>query len=348
MLKINEWWKDYPSECFWLEITWRLDIGADLKAPQFAGDGERETYSYTLLKYVSVGDIVFHYSTRHSSIIGYSIVDSEYFEDDIKWKALGTSALKDEREAYIRPGFKVGLRNFTEFSDPISLNNLRAYSSNILSIKNKMEKTHKGGLYFPFSFDKEILVKGAVQGYLVKFPESIVSLFDQMQSAPIKQKNLAKIEAINLGTKYRKADENTASSKRKPFDVDPDVVDRGTNAHARIQNSIAETLVENGIKPESPGNQSINFDVAWRFGSKHYLAEVKSTTVDNFEKQLRLGLGQILRYSSLILEENEAEIAPILVVEKILDESWYATCSNVGVTLVAEKDIAKFIQSIIS
>ena len=119
-----------PKRCFWLEITWQLDIGADLKAPQFAGD-ENVKYSYSLLKYVSVGDIVFHYSTRHSSIIGYSIVDSEYFEDDIKWKALGTSALKDEREAYIRPGFKAGLRNFTEFSDPISLNNLRAYSSNI-------------------------------------------------------------------------------------------------------------------------------------------------------------------------------------------------------------------------
>lgn len=283
MLKINEWWKDYPSECFWLEITWRLDIGADLKAPQFAGDGKSETYSYTLLKYVSVGDIVFHYSTRHSSIIGYSIVDSEYFEDNIKWKALGTSAAKDEGEAYIRPGFKAGLRNFTEFSDPISLNSLRTYSSNILSIKNKMEKTEKGALYFPFSFDKKNLLKGAIQGYLVKFPQSIVSLFEQMQIIPIEQKTLSKVEGINLGSKYRKADENTATSKRKPFDVDPDVVDRGTNAHARIQNSIAGILLENGIEPESPGNQSIDFDIAWRFRSKHFLAEVKSTTVDNLK-----------------------------------------------------------------
>lgn len=169
-----------------------------------------------------------------------------------------------------------------------------------------------------------------------------------MQIIPIEQKTLSKVEGINLGSKYRKADENTATSKRKSFDVDPDVIDRGTNAHARIQNSIAGILLENGIEPESPGNQSINFDIAWRFGAKHFLAEVKSTTVDNFEKQLRLGLGQILSYSSLILEENEAEIAPILVVEKILDESWYATCSNVSATLVAEKDIAKFIQSIFS
>jgi hypothetical protein len=104
-----------------------------------------------------------------------------------------------------------------------------------------------------------------------------------MQIIPIEHKSLSKVEGINLGSKYTKADENTVTSKRKSFDVDPDVIDRGTNAHARIQNSIAGILLENGIEPESPGNQSIDFDIAWRFRSKQFLAEVKSTTVDNLK-----------------------------------------------------------------
>ena len=64
-LEINEWWALEPGENFWLEITGRPDIGADLKAPQFAEDGISETYSYSLLKHVKDGDVVFHYANRN-------------------------------------------------------------------------------------------------------------------------------------------------------------------------------------------------------------------------------------------------------------------------------------------
>ena len=31
----NHWWDNNPEERYWIEITKRPDIGADLKAPQF-------------------------------------------------------------------------------------------------------------------------------------------------------------------------------------------------------------------------------------------------------------------------------------------------------------------------
>ena len=70
-LEINGCWTLKPEENFWLEITGRPDIGADLKAPQFAEDGISETYSYSFLKYVKDGDVVFHYAKRKQTVVGY-------------------------------------------------------------------------------------------------------------------------------------------------------------------------------------------------------------------------------------------------------------------------------------
>ena len=88
-LEINEWWQQLPNEKYWLEITGSPDVGADLKAPQFADDGESETYSYSLMKYVRDGDVVFHYLKKKKAIIGFSVIDGSFYEDDIVWKALG-------------------------------------------------------------------------------------------------------------------------------------------------------------------------------------------------------------------------------------------------------------------
>ena len=55
----------------------------------------------------------------------------------------------------------------------------------------------------------------------------------------------------------------------------------------------------------------------------------------NEEKQLRLGLGQVLRYMSLVNKQNISKIVPVLVAEKVFDVSWYKTCESQNVKLVA-------------
>jgi len=57
---------------------------------------------------------------------------------------------------------------------------------------------------------------------------------------------------------------------------------------------------------------------------------VKSTTDVNAEKQLRLGLGQVLRYA----DHYERGATPVLVAEHApTDKTWYRTCARVGVIL---------------
>jgi hypothetical protein len=75
-----------------------------------------------------------------------------------------------------------------------------------------------------------------------------------------------------------------------------------------------------------------NFDIAWTSGKKVFVAEVKSVTDANEEKQLRLGLGQVLRYSHQL--GKNGRVYPVLVVERRpTDSSWAQLCSQLGVIL---------------
>lgn len=65
------------------------------------------------------------------------------------------------------------------------------------------------------------------------------------------------------------------------------------------------------------------------------MAEVKSITVKDEEKQLRLGLGQVMRYRHLIESRTKREVTAVLVTERApTDASWLELCRSVGVHLV--------------
>ena len=206
-----------------------------------------------------------------------------------------------------------------------------------MRIKEDMQTAIRGSLYFPFSFSKNKL-HGAVQGYLVKFPKSIADEFEQLRDLVSKDIDNSPVFVEQLGTSYRQADESVAITRHKPFEHDPDVIDRGSKAHRRIQNSLANFLLENGITPESPSNSKINFDIGWQVNETYFIAEIKSITAKNEEKQLRLGLGQVLRYMSLVDKQNISKVVPVVIAEKVFDVSWYKTCESQNVRLVASDD----------
>ena len=79
------------------------------------------------------------YYKNKKAIIGYSIVDGAYYDDDIIWKALGSSAAKSDTKPYSRPGWKVGLRNFQSFDSPITLEKLRLKSEQILKVRKEID-----------------------------------------------------------------------------------------------------------------------------------------------------------------------------------------------------------------
>jgi hypothetical protein len=100
MAGIHSWWKSDNNERFWLEVTRRSDIGANLKAPQAAENGQSH-WSYSLIKELRPGDVVFHYDGSAQQIVASSRVVGEHWEDEVLWAARGTSARTAGIEAHL-------------------------------------------------------------------------------------------------------------------------------------------------------------------------------------------------------------------------------------------------------
>ena len=125
----------------------------------------------------------------------------------------------------------------------------------------------------------------------------------------------------------------SATPKSRVFRFDPDAIDRGTNAHKRVQNQLADAIVARGWEPLSPSDSDPLFDIAWIAANAAWIVEVKSLTPTNEERQLRLGLGQVLSYAHLVDWEVERS-RPVLAVEREPSSAyWPDLCESHGVAL---------------
>lgn len=99
------------------------------------------------------------------------------------------------------------------------------------------------------------------------------------------------------------------------------------------QNALANAARGAGLDPLSPRADEPTFDFAWRRGDELWVVEVKSLNEVNEEKQLWLGLGQVLRYRNLL--QTAGVVRAVLAVERRpRDGGWAALCREVGVLLV--------------
>jgi hypothetical protein len=186
-----------------------------------------------------------------------------------------------------------------------------------------------------------------MQGYLFKLPAFFVEQLPQLQqrnASPLIREDRGQPESVyrttdesaseeQLGNDYRIADEATSVGQRDPFAVDPALVERALRSHASTQNALATYLRDRGLAPRSPAANEPNFDLAWVWNSKIWVAEIKSLTEANEEKQLRLGLGQLLRYRQILGARGSVHAA--LVVERQpRDTSWVTLCEELGIVLV--------------
>ena len=138
---------------------------------------------------------------------------------------------------------------------------------------------------------------------------------------------------VTIGTSYRQAEENHDSSQREPFEVDPNVIDRGNNEHSRTQNALAEFLTSHRLEPLSPKGSVPDYDLGWKMLDVVYVAEVKSITNTNEERQLRLGLGQVLRYRHQMAALGVKVCAVLVPEREPVDRSWHELCESLGVLL---------------
>jgi hypothetical protein len=146
------------------------------------------------------------------------------------------------------------------------------------------------------------------------------------------QRATAKVTAPGLP--YTPVDETVKTRPREPFAVDPDEVDRGTQGHRRTQNALAAYLKSQGIKALKPGSAGPAYDLAWQKGGTLFVAEIKSLTMRNESKQLRLALGQVLDYADQLVRQGHNVRAVIAAEIEPGERRWVELCLSLGVTLV--------------
>jgi hypothetical protein len=139
-----------------------------------------------------------------------------------------------------------------------------------------------------------------------------------------------------LGKAYREADENPPEGEREaPPSKDPDSIGRGLAAHNRTQNTIAGILRGFGIEPLSPAHDEPEFDIAWKTMEMFYVCEVKSITAANEERQLRMAIGQVIRYRQKLAARGHEPISTLIATERPpSDTSWQDLCEHEGILLL--------------
>lgn len=333
MIAIHRWWSRLTNERYWLEVTDRPDIGANLKAPKSNETG-KDFWSYSIIREVHPGDVIFHYDKNLAAITARSVAVGETWKDRIIWAARGTYARHAGIEPHSREGLYLGLESYSPLKIPVTLDHIRALTNTINPLLDDLEEAVSAPLYYPF----ERGIKRAtrpMQGYLFKLPAFFLELFDNLSDSSTVTALPSETSALLVGLEYRDASENLSIAERDPFAIDPSIVERGLRSHAATQNRLAEWVSAAGMRPRSPAPNEPNFDLAWTDGSQIWVAEVKSLTVHNEEKQLRLGLGQVLRYAQLLTRLHSASVRPVLVAERQpSNDDWMDLCASYNVILL--------------
>ncbi|SFA56422.1 Sigma-70, region 4 [Rhodococcoides kroppenstedtii] len=127
------------------------------------------------------------------------------------------------------------------------------------------------------------------------------------------------------------------------------LLERAVRSHSKIQNEVARAASQLNLSCWSPAVSGPLFDlVLYDAESKRtFVVEVKSATVDNLEFQLRIGLGQVLRYAHALQAGLEA-VVPVIAVELPPDEMWRSLLEKVGVGLLVSDCIKPNLETLIN
>jgi hypothetical protein len=341
---VNNWWTDDPRQRFWLEITDRTDIGVDLHCPQRDAIGHR-TPGYSLIWWVQTGDIVFHYNKNKHAITRWSRAAGHVTEAPTIWLSHHAATRRRLLQERVQPGWWLDLDGPFPVDPPLTLAQIRENALGVRTLLEALRSDHPGSLYFPFSFYGGIEPRPQ-QPYLNKLPTQFVELFPALAAAADQASPGGPEQAAPtpppIGAAYREAQVSPLPSERQPFTVDPALVERGLRGHADTQNELARVLRQAGIEPRSRLPREPNFDLAWEKEGTVFVAEVKSITDDNEEEQLRLGLGQVLRYRHSLQRLSHEYVVSVLVPERApRDPSWGDLCQELGVVLLGRNELER-------
>jgi hypothetical protein len=340
MEPVERWWTGDVRERYWLEVSARgADVGVDLNAPTTNEVGG-SFWSYDLLREVGDGDVVLHYDRDVRAIVAWSWAVGSAWPDLVVWAARGTFARARAIQPHERPGVRVSLRGPFRLEAPLTLERIRQEQSRLGAIRS-------GRPYFPFELGSR--ATRPMQGYLFKLPLDFIELFPELEEVPRLDGNGQSVvseyeEPTVVGPSdsvdrpaFVPKNEGIRSREARPWSRDPSEVDRALSAHARVERLVADAAAAEGWFARGYGRLDPVFDLLLErdaHESPVVVVEVKSTTATNEEKQLRLALGQVLRYRQLLRARTSNVVALIAVEAPPRDATWIELCANVEVSLV--------------
>lgn len=182
---MTNWWSNDDSERFWLEVTDREDLGADLRAPTLDESGN-PNWRYGLFQHARVGDIVLHYQKRSTppAIVGFSRIAGLAKPAEIVWAARGTYARSKGTLPHARPGYRIPLDGFTALGSSLTLKEIRERRADLVAMMAAMEQTYKKPFYFPFELSESREVR-LLQGYAFKLPRRFLTTFSGLSEAMV-------------------------------------------------------------------------------------------------------------------------------------------------------------------
>lgn len=169
---INAWWENSPTERYWMEASRATSIGERLQGTQLRMDGSRSPF-LTLLTFVQPGDHVLHWSKEMQSIIGTSVVAKPAIS------VPNTAANVSAHERWL---WSVSLNQFAILEVPITIGHLRAKVAEVSAVAESLLQTFGAPTYFPFSYPKSKQLMLPKDGYMTKFPASLVDLFPSLRA----------------------------------------------------------------------------------------------------------------------------------------------------------------------
>ena len=142
----------------------------------------------------------------------------------------------------------------------------------------------------------------------------------------------------HFGAIYKYADENSRNIENsEPYSSDPNLLDRALQLHSITQNTIANWVQGEGLKPISPNSKTCDFDIAWESEHGRVVCEVKSLSDTNEVHQFRLGLGQVLEYAHLT-----SAIPLLMFSRKPISLSLIDAAQNSGVKVLWPEVLGKY------
>ena len=164
-MAINEWWRERPEERYWMIAPRGGVIGDALNAPK-ADPDRRFEWSHELVAHTEPGDTLFVWD-RTLSPPGIGA-----------WgRILGPLG----EETLLRRGVEVRhwrmpVSDALRLAKPIDLRSLRRIGADIVAIRESIQASTEGPIYFPFIGGATALVPAPA--YLTKVPRDLFALLN--------------------------------------------------------------------------------------------------------------------------------------------------------------------------